>query len=94
VAKHRVAKHPKDLAGWFTDTYQYLPGCPAELALGDEDVGPGGINPAYDEPWRLLIRLAVQEAVKLAEAKTRTSVRENGLPKDIQNAILLTFVYE
>lgn len=53
-----------------------------------------GINPAYEEPWRLLIRLAVQEAVKRAEAKTRKSVHENGLSKDVQNAIALSYAIE
>jgi hypothetical protein len=71
VAKYRVAKHLKDLGGWFADTWRYLPGCPAELALGDADVEPGGVNPAREDPRRLLIRLAVQQAVKLCVAETR-----------------------
>ena len=92
--KHRTVERLKKLAGWFTDTSRYLPGCPEELALGDADVEPGGINPAYDEPWRLLIRLAVEEAVKRAEAITRKSVRENGLPRDVENAALLAYVLD
>jgi len=71
LTKYRVAKYLKGLAGWFADTWRYLPGCPDELALGDADVEPGGVNPARDEPQRLLIRLAVQQAVKLCVAKTR-----------------------
>lgn len=94
LAKHHEEKRLKDLGGWFTDTYRYLPGCADELALGDADVEPGGINPVDDEPWRLLIRLAVGAAVKMAEAKTRKSVRENGLPKDVQNAALLAFAVQ
>jgi Golgi phosphoprotein 3 (GPP34) len=93
LTKHHTAEKLKELAGWFTDTGRYLPGCPEELALGDADVEPGGINPAYDEPWRLLIRLAVQEAVKLAEAVTRQSVIENGLSRDVANAALLAYLY-
>jgi hypothetical protein len=91
LAKHRKAERLKKLAGWFTDTSRYLPGCPPELALGDADVEPGGTNPAYDESWRLLIRLAVGEAVKRAEAVTRQSVRENGLSRDVSNAALLAY---
>lgn len=91
--KHRKTEDLKKLAGWFTDTARYLPDCPEELALGDTDVEPGGINPAYDEPWRLLIRLAVQEAVKLAESVTRQSVIENRLSRDVANAALLAYVY-
>lgn len=91
LAKRRTAERLKKLAGWFTDTSRYLPGCPPELALGDADVEPGGINPAYDEPWRLLIRLAVEEAVRRAEAVTRQSVRENGLSRDVSNAALLAY---
>lgn len=94
LTKHRVANKLKDLAGWFTDTSRYLPGWPRELALGDDDVEPGGINPVYEHPWRLLIRLAVQEAVKRAEATTRQSLSENGLSKDVQNAVALSYTIE
>jgi Golgi phosphoprotein 3 GPP34 len=94
MTKHSTAKHLKELAGWFTDTWRYLPGCAEELALGDADVEPGGINPAYDELWRLLIRLAVSEAVNRAEAKTRKSVSDNGLPKDVSNAALLSYAVD
>jgi len=93
-AKHHAVKRLKELAGQFADTWRFLPGCPPELALGDADVAAGGINPAYDEPWRLLIRLAVQDAVKRAEAITRKSVQENGLSRDVQNAALLAYTIE
>jgi Golgi phosphoprotein 3 (GPP34) len=92
--KHRVEKDLKPLLTWFTDTWRYLPGVTEELALGDEDVEEGGVNPAYDEPWRLLARLAVGEAVKYAERVTRKSERENGLSKDVQNVILLGYAID
>lgn len=91
---HRVEKGLKPLLAWFTDTWRYLPGVAEELALGDEDVEEGGINPAYEEPWRLLIRLAVAEALKLAPRITRKSESENGLSKDVENAALLAYVWE
>jgi hypothetical protein len=93
-AKRRTAERLKKLGAWFTGTSRYLPGCPPELALGDEDVEPGDINPAYDEPWRLLIRLAVEEAVKRAEAVTRQSVQENGLSRDVANAAMLAYAVD
>jgi hypothetical protein len=96
MTKHRVANRLKDLAGWFTDTSRYLPGSSQELALGVDDVEPGGINPVDEEPYRLLIRLAVQEAVRRAEARQRNNRRppENGLSKDVQNAIALVYDIE
>jgi hypothetical protein len=90
----RTRERLRKLAGWFTDTWRYLPGCPEELALGDADVEPGGTNPADEEPWRLLIRLAVGQAVKQAEATTRKSQQDNGLSKDVQTAALLIYTIE
>lgn len=92
--RFRVEKGLKPLLTRFTDTFRYLPGVPEELALGDEDVEEGGVNPAYDEPWRLLIRLAVAEAVKLAQSVTRKSARENGLSNDVRNAALLAYAWD
>jgi hypothetical protein len=89
LRKGRTAKRLKELAGWFTDTWRYLPGCPEELALGDADVEPGGVNPAHDEPWRLSVRLAVQVAVTRAEEITRKDEGTGRLSKDVQNAWLL-----
>lgn len=94
LTRFRVHKRLKDLVGWFTDTWRYLPGVPGELALGDDDVEPGGVNPAAEEPWRLLIRLAVQEAAKPALTITRKSQRESGLSKDVQMAADIAYVWE
>jgi Golgi phosphoprotein 3 (GPP34) len=99
MAKHRTVERLKELAAWFTDTSRYLPGCRDKLALGDADVEPGGINPAHDEPWRLLIRLAVEEAVKRAEVVTRRedlarkSMHGKGVSQDVANAALLANLY-
>jgi hypothetical protein len=41
------------------------------VALGDDDIEDGDVNPIYDKPWRLLIRLAVGEAAKLALRRLR-----------------------
>ena len=90
----RVHKRLKELTSWFADTWRYLPGVPDELALGDEDVEPGGVNPVDDEPWRLLIRLAVPEATKRAAERTRKSESDNGLSKDVGNAALLAYAWE
>jgi hypothetical protein len=92
--RHRVEKELKPLLAWFTDTWRYFPGVAEELALGDEDVEEGGVNPAYDESWRVLIRLAVAEAVNRAEGITRRSLRENGLSNDVQNAALLAYAWQ
>lgn len=92
--RHRTAKPLKTLADRFADTWRYLPGCPQELALGDPDVAPGSLNPAHDEPWRLLIRLAVQAAVTSAQAETRESMRENGLSQDVRTAANLAYTLE
>jgi len=93
-SRARVHKRLKELTSWFTDTWRYLPGVPDELALGDDDVEPGGVNPVDDEPWRLLIRLAVYEATKRAAARTRKSESDNGLSKDVRNAALLAYAWE
>lgn len=90
----RVQKRLKELTSWFADTWRYLPGVPDELALGDDDVEPGDVNPADDEPWRLLIRLAVYEGTKRAAERTRTSERDNGLSKDVRNAALLAYAWD
>lgn len=93
-SKVRVQKRLKELTSWFADTWRYLPGVPDELALGDDDVEPGGVNPVDDEPWRLLIRLAVHEATKRAAERTRKSESDNGLSKDVRNAALLAAAWE
>lgn len=93
-SKARVQKRLKELTSWFTDTWRYLPGVPDELALGDDDVEPGGVNPVDDEPWRLLVRLAVYEATKRAAERTRKSARDNGLSNDVRNAALLAYAWE
>lgn len=90
----RVQKRLKELTSRFADTWRYLPGVPDELAPGDDDVEPGGVNPADDEPWRLLIRLAVHEATKRAAERTRKSESDNGLSKDVSNAALLAHAWE
>lgn len=77
-ARSRTATQLKDLAEWFADTWRYLPGCPADLALGDEALPIGEIHPAREAPWRLAIRLAVQEAVRRAPAMARMDERESG----------------
>ena len=64
------------------------------MALGDDDVEPGGVNPADDDPGRLLIRLAVHEATKRAAERTRKSESDNGLSQDVKNAILLGYAWE
>ena len=63
-AKLGTATRLRDLAEWFGHTWRYLPGCPDDLALGDEDLVIGEIHPAREATWRLAIRLVVQEAVK------------------------------
>jgi hypothetical protein len=92
--RHRVEKGLKALLPWFADTYRYLPAVAQELALGDDDVEEGGVNPAYDEPWRVLTRLAVAEAVRSAQSVTRRSERENGLSNDVRNAELLAYAWD
>lgn len=90
----RAQKRLKELTSWFADTWRYLPGVPDELALGDDDVEPGGVNPVDDEPWRLLIRLAVYEATKRAAQRTRKSESDNGLSDDVRNAALLAYAWD
>ena len=92
--KVRMQKRLKELTSWFVDTWRYLPGVPDELALGDDDVEPGGVNPVDDEPWRLLIRLAVYETTKRAVRHTRKSESDNGLSEDVSNAALLAYAWE
>lgn len=91
--KHRVEKGLKPLLSWFGDTWRFLPGAAEEIALGDDDIEDGDVNPLYDEPWRLMIRLAVGEAVKRASAVTRRSERENGLSKDVETAALMAYAW-
>lgn len=91
--KGRAQKRLKELTSWFSDTWRYLPGVPDELALGDDDLEPGEINPADEEPWRLLIRLAVFEATKRAAQRTRKSESDNGLSNDVRNAALMAYAW-
>ena len=94
TSSHRLKKDLKPLLTWFTDTWRYLPGVAEELALGDDDLEDGDVNPLYDEPWRLLTRLAVSEALKTATQTTRKSESENGLSNDVRNAALLAYAWE
>jgi len=92
--RYRVQKAIKPLLSWFSDTWRFLPGVADELRLGDDDVEDGDVNPVDEEPWRLLIRLAVGEALKSAPAITRRSERANGLSKDVETVLLMSYALE
>lgn len=84
----RRPRRLRNLADWFGDTWRYLPGCPPELVLGPEDLAPGQIHPAEEEPWRLAIRLAVQEARNDAASSQRPRRRTTTTAEeqDVQDA--------
>lgn len=92
--KHHVEKEIKSLLSWFGDTWRFLPGVSEEFALGDDDIEDGDVNPVRDEPWRLLIRLAVAEALKRTLAVTRKSTSESGLSKDVQTAAFMAYAWD
>lgn len=91
--QRRARKRLAGLAAWFGDTWRYLPSCPPELALDREDLAPGQVLPADEEPWRMAIRLAVQESGRRVGALPRPSQGGGGLDRDVENASNLAWAY-
>ena len=89
----RARRRLDDLADRFGDTWRYLPGCPSEFALGRDDLAPGQVHPLQEQPWRLAIRLAVQEAGKRVAALPRPPQGGGGLDRDLDNAAKLDWAF-
>ena len=88
----RARRRLENLADRFGDTWRYLPGCPSEYVLDQDDLAPGQVHPMQEQPWRLAILLAVQEAGRRAAALPRpphprrpVKTRDHPLPQTLHS---------
>ncbi|HET9167955.1 MAG TPA: GPP34 family phosphoprotein [Actinospica sp.] len=89
--QRRARRRLEDLARRFGETWRYLPGCPPELVLDRDDLAPGQVHPQQEQPWRLAVLLAVEEAGRRVAALPRPSQGGGGLDRDVANAANLNW---
>jgi hypothetical protein len=92
-APRRARRRLATLADRFGDTWRYLPGCPPEFALDADDLERGQVHPLREAPWRLAIRLAVQEAGRRVPSLSVRAQGGAGLDRDVANAALLDWAF-
>lgn len=91
---HRGARRRLEaIADRFGETWRYLPGCPPDFVLGRDDLAHGQVHPAQEQPWRLAILLAVQEARRRVSALPRPPQGGGGLDRDVANAASLDWAF-